>query len=95
MGEQRHGQAEHEQRVFVLAAQCLPFDIRGVHRQRVVGEGAAVEPGHQQQGQDQREAGDEPQRQVSNQPTMNKIEAKTLLTAAAVKLSLPIAATSR
>ncbi len=71
MGKQRHGQAEHEHRTFVLAAQGLPLDIRRVHRQRIVGKGAAIEPCHQQQGQDQRKAGDDPERQ-RQQPAGNE-----------------------
>ena len=63
MGEQRHGQSEHEHRPFRDRPQCAPFGIRRMHRQGIVGKGAAVVPGHQQQRQDQRQAGDDPQGQ--------------------------------
>ena len=60
MRQQGHDKAQQQQWHGLLPAQFTPLGIRGVHRQRIVGKGATVQPGHPEQRQDQPEARNQP-----------------------------------
>ena len=69
--QQSHEQPEAEQRESVSTPDAAPLGIGRMHRQRVVGKGAAIKPGHPEQRQDQTHARHQPERQ-RQQPTHHK-----------------------